>query len=205
MTAQVVEKYRWAPILPFYRGATRAQPPPGSHSKSVTGWALNPHVLQHCPALFQDCQYLFWLLPLIFTLKQGLGQDRQRKEEGTVSHPLVLSCPTPSTPGHVSQVSGTPPLGSQSPYSGEEAVAPHPVAVPPASQFCVSEAALAQTCSRPGWGCLSPSASICFMQGSGRKLCSLIDVQEDVVPAREIHPSQSGLQGNKFREGQQCF
>lgn len=121
---------------------------------------------------------------------------------------LPPSRPVLSNPKHPwARVSGQrhPSARFSKPLFRRRSMAPHPVAVPPASQFCVSEAALAQTCSRPGWGCLSPSASICFMQGSGRKLCSLIDIQEDVVPAREIHPSQSDLQGNKFRVGQQCF
>lgn len=70
--------------------------------------ALNPCLQAHCPVLFRDCRYLFWLLPLIFT--QGLGWDKWRKEEGTVSHPLIPSCPTPGTSGHRSQISSTPAL-----------------------------------------------------------------------------------------------
>ena len=68
------------------------------------------------------------------------------------------------------------------------------MAVPRASRLEVSETSLAQTCSSSKRGFFSPFASICFMKENRRKLCSLIDVQEDVVPAWEIYPGQFGLQ-----------
>lgn len=136
-----------------------------------------------------------WLLSLILTLKQGMGQDKQ-EEEGTASrpcsnlkHPCLRSAAPPST--QFSKLS----------FRQSSGGAPTPSAVPCASQLDVSETSLAQTCSSPKQGFFSPSAPICFMQENGRKLCSLIDVREDVVPAWEIYPSQAGLWWNSIRVG----
>lgn len=121
----------------------------------------------------------------------GAGQIA---EGGRIYLPTLSSCPNRSNPGHVSQVSSTPPTWfSKLPFRQSSSGAPTPMAIPHASQFDVSETSLAQTCFSPKRGFFS-SASICFMQENGRKLCSLIDIQEDVVPSPEIYPSQSGLQ-----------
>lgn len=126
------------------------------------------------------------------------GHTSSRRRKGTVSYVLIRSWPTPAPLGTRLRSAAPPALGSQSPYSGEEAGPPAPRGSPRRlSMPCVGH----RPCPdlfQPRAGFLLPSASLCFTQENGRKLCSLIDVQEDVVPAREIHPSQPGLRGNPF-------
>lgn len=113
--------------------------------------------------------------------------------------PLPVLFNLKHSPGHASQIATLQPLNSQSPCSGKDALGPHPHGSPP----CLST-----------WGVWNipcpdlfqlkariflPLASICFTKENRRKLCSLIDVQEDVVPAWEIYPGQFGLQWNSIR------
>lgn len=126
------------------------------------------------------------------------GHTSSRRRKGTVSYVLIRSWPTPAPLGTRLRSAAPPALGSQSPYSGEEAGPPTPRGSPRRlSMPCVGHRPCPDV-FQPRAGFLSPSASLCFTQENGRKLCSLIDVQEDVVPAREIHPSQPGLRGNPF-------
>lgn len=122
----MAEKYRSAPILPFYRRADRgpASPRTPQQVSDRAGFEATPPGALSCapsglpvfvPASASDSPT---------EVRSGAGQAAA---EGRNCLPTLSSIPSnPTHPRHVSQISSTPLLDSQSPHSGKEAVGPHP-------------------------------------------------------------------------------